>query len=245
MSQGPVPPRYPPQFPQQPQQGQPQIPQPYAPQPGAPLPYPPTQPDGYLVNPGQQPAYPQAGQPLDYLTPGAAGGGIWTYGNILVMHRQAELPTQCIKCGAPGDGTLMKRKLSWHPSWAYLIILANLIIYIIVAAIISHRATIMVGLCPKHRARRRTHMLIAWLLFFAAIVAFFVAGNLGRGNDDLVAALIIGGITLILASLIWAVVVGQMIVTPYKIDPQYVWLKGVGKEYLDQFPPMPAGPQVL
>lgn len=245
MSQAPVPPRYPPGYQKQPQQPQ-QIPQPYAPQPGAPLPYPQTQPEGYLVNaPGQQPAYPQAGQPLDYLTPGAPGGGIWTYGNVLVMHKQAELPPQCIKCGAPGDGQPLKRKLSWHSPWIYLVILANLIIYIIVAAVVAQRATIYVGLCAKHRARRRMHMMIAWLLFAGAIVAFFVAGNLGRGNDDLVAGLIIGGICMILASLIWAVVVGQMIVTPHKIDPQYVWLKGVGPEYLAQFPPMPGGPQVL
>jgi hypothetical protein len=243
MSQGPVPPRYPPQFPQQPQ---PQIPQPWPPQPGAaPASDPQTQQDGYLVAaPGEAPAYPQAGQPLNYLTPGAPAGGIWTYGSILVMHKQAELPPQCIKCGAPADGQPLKRKLSWHSSWVYALILVNLIIYIIVAAVISQRATILVGVCAKHRARRRTHMLIAWLLFFGSIVAFVVAGNLGRGNNDLVGGLIIGGVVLVLASLIWAVVVGQMIVTPYKIDPQYVWLKGVGPEYLAQFPPMPGGPQV-
>src|SRR5215212_7562549 len=242
MSQGPVPPRYPPQFPQQPQQGQPQIPQPYAPQPGAPLPYPPTQPDGYLVNtPGQAPAYPQAGQPLAYLTPGAPSSGIWSYGNILVMHRQAELPPQCIKCGAPGDGIPMKRKLRWHSPWVYALILINLIVYVIVAVVISSRATIYVGVCARHRARRRLHIIIAWLLFFGSIAAYTVAVNVGagRGSAELMTGLFIGGSALVLASFFWAVVVGQMIVRPYKIDPQYVWLKGAGQEYLAQFPPMP------
>jgi hypothetical protein len=218
-------------YPQQPYAQQPYAQQPYPQQPGAPQPY---QPQPY---PGQI-------QTLEYLTPGAPAGGVWSYGNILVMHRQAQLPPTCIKCGAPGDGVPMKRKLTWHPWWVYLLILANLIIYIIVAAIVSSRATVYVGVCARHRAKRRTHLAIAWLLFLGALVAFFVAGNLGRGNDDLVAALVISGIVMILAALIWAVVISSMICTPYKIDPQYVWLKGAGAEYLAQFPPMPGGPQV-
>jgi len=162
------------------------------------------------------------------------------------MHRQAQLPPNCIICGAPGDRQLMKRKLTWHPWWVYLVILANLIIYIIVAAIISSRATIYVGVCARHRARRRLHMMIAWLLFIGSIVALITAANLGGGrrNGDLMAALIIGGIVMLLASLIWAVVISTMIVSPKKIDAQYVWLKGAGPEYLAQFPPMPGGPQL-
>src|SRR5258706_2992849 len=97
MSQAPVPPRYPPR-PQQPQ-----VPPQYPQQPGAPAPaYPQTQQEGFLVNvPGEPPSYPPGAQPLNYLTPGAPAGGIWTYGNILVMHRQAQLPPNCIKSGAP------------------------------------------------------------------------------------------------------------------------------------------------
>jgi hypothetical protein len=183
---------------------------------------------------------------LNYLTPGAPAGGIWTDGKILVMHRQAQLPPNCIKCNAPGDNRPLKRNLTWHAGWAYLIILLNLIIYIIVAAIISSRATIYVGLCPRHRARRRLHMMIAWILFIASIAALIAAANVGggRSSEGLIAGLMVGGFLLLLTSLIWAVVVSYMIVSPKKMDAQYIWLKGAGPEYLAQFPPMPTGPQV-
>src|SRR6266567_9137820 len=109
MSQGPVPPRYPPKYPQQPQQPSPQQ------MPG----YPQVGQEGYLVNvPGQ----PRAAQPIPYYTPTAqhGGGGVWNYGGVLVMHKQAQLPPQCIKCCAPADGPPLKRKLTWHPGWVYL-----------------------------------------------------------------------------------------------------------------------------
>src|SRR3954471_6427408 len=129
MSQGPVPPRYPPPLPQQRQQAQPQIPQPYPQQPSPQQPYsqqppaltpayPPTQQDGFLVNvPGQVPAQPQGAPAINYYSATQEySGGIWNYGGTLVMHKQAQLPPQCIKCCAPIEGQPLKRKVYWHPS---------------------------------------------------------------------------------------------------------------------------------
>ncbi len=81
--------------------------------PDAPQPLPPQpQPAPFPQNPSQQPYATQAPPPqlypppsdpqqletLNYVTPGAPAGGIWTYGGVLVMHKQAQLPPQCIKC---------------------------------------------------------------------------------------------------------------------------------------------------
>ena len=90
-------------------------------------------------------------------------------------------------------------------------------------------------------------MLIAWILFIASIAALILAANVGggRSSENLIAGLVVCGILLLLASLIWAVVVSYMIVSPNKMDPQYIWLKGAGPEYLAQFPPMPGGPQIF
>jgi len=223
MSQAPVPPRYPPKVPQQPQQAPPQYPQ--------------AGQDDYLVNvPGQ----PQAAQPVSYYTPTAqhGAGGVWNYGGVLVMHKQAQLPPQCIKCCEPADGPPLKRKLTWHPGWVYLLILPGLLFYAIVAMAIQEKATVYVSLCEKHRARRRMHLYIVWGIFLASIAAFFLAGN--TRNQDSQAFLIIGGILGILISLIYAMILSRL-VSPDKIDAQYVWLKGINPQYVNQFPSMQQG----
>jgi hypothetical protein len=220
MSQTPVPPRYPPR-PQQPQQQQPV---PAYPQPGQ---------EDYLINvPGQ----PQAAQPVSYYTPTAqhGGGGVWNYGGLLVMHKQAQLPPQCIKCCAPAGGPPLKRKLTWHPGWVYLLILPGLLIYAIVALSIQEKATIYVSLCEKHRASRRMNLLIAWGIFIASIACFFGAANT-RG--DLPGYLAGAGTLGILISLIYALY-NSRVVTPFKIDPQYVYLKGICPQFVNQFPSM-------
>jgi len=221
MSQAPVPPRYPPR-PQQPQQQQP--PPAYS-QPGQ---------EDYLVNvPGQ----PQAAQPISYYTPTAqhGGGGVWNYGGALVMHKQAQLPPQCIKCCAPADGPPLKRKLTWHPGWVYLLILPGLLIYAIVALSIQERATIYVSLCEKHRASRRMHLLIAWGIFIASIACFFVAANVG-GRDAPV-YWVLAGVFGILIALGYSLY-NSRVVTPFKIDQQYVYLKGICPQFVNQFPSM-------
>jgi hypothetical protein len=219
MSQGPVPPRYPPQQPQFPQQ-QPQG-------------YPQAGDQGSLISvPGQA----EVVQPVSYFTPtGVGGGGVWNYGGILVMHKQAQLPPQCIKCCAPAEGKPLKRKLTWHPGWVYLLILPGLLFYAIVAMSIQEKATISVGLCGKHRSRRRMHLWIAWLIFFASIAFFFIAANVpGR---EMPAYYALCGTLGLLISATYALVIARL-VTPHKIDPQYVWLNGVSREFAGQFPAM-------
>jgi hypothetical protein len=228
MSQTPVPPRYPPKPSQQPPQPQAQ-PQPAMPQ------YPQTAQEGYLVNvPGQ----PQPAQPVPYYNPLAQHqGGVWNYGGVLVMHKQAQLPPQCIKCCAPAEGKPLKRKITWHPSWVYILILPGILIYAIVALAIQEKATVYVGLCEKHRARRRMHLWIAWGIFFASIACFFMAANAPRNAEGFWA---MAGVFGILIALIYAVINSRLIM-PTKIDAQYAWLKGFCPQYVNQFPSMQQG----
>jgi hypothetical protein len=225
MSQAPVPPRYPPKYPQQPQQ--------------QPAPYPQPGQEGYLVDlPGQASA-PQAAGPIEYFTPSAQhAGGVWNYGGVLVMHKQAQLPPQCIKCCSPIEGKPLKRKLTWHPGWVYILILPGILIYAIVALAIQEKATIHVPLCERHRARRRMHLWIATIIFFASLACFFMAANARRDMEGFWA---MAGFFGILISLIYAVINSRLVVTPDKIDTQYVWLKGACPQFVNQFPAMQQG----
>src|SRR5437762_8797314 len=61
-----------------------------------------------------------------------------------------ELPPVCMRCGA--EATVCKAKrFTWYPPWVNLLILAGLIPYAVVVAILTKRLTVSVPLCGRHR----------------------------------------------------------------------------------------------
>jgi hypothetical protein len=149
---------------------------------------------------------------------------------ILVMHKQGVLPDRCVKCNAPANGLRLKRKLSWHHPALYLVILAGLLFYVIIALIVRKTAKIEIGICERHRSRRRMGIAIAWLMVPLGFASFFLA------NQHRVWP-IFAGFALLLLSLIVGVVVSN-IVSPKKIDDYYVWLKKVHPDFLAELPPV-------
>ncbi|MFO0906094.1 MAG: hypothetical protein U0939_24010 [Pirellulales bacterium] len=190
--------------------------------------------------PGQNPyAAPAVANPYaaPTLAPQSMQGGVWRQGNLLVMHREAPLPPRCVKTNQPATGTL-KRKLYWHHPAIYAALLLNLIIYAILAAVLSKRATIHIGLSEAGFARRRRTMLIAWLGVLGSIGAFFAAFTLDPETNPVFPWLLLGGIFGFLGFLIYGLVAARL-VHPKKMDDNYIWLKGVHPDYLNELPPWP------
>lgn len=158
------------------------------------------------------------------------GDGIWRDGNRLVMYKAAILPDRCVRCNAPADGLRLRRKLMWHTPWLYLIILFNLLIYAVIALIVSHRATVDMGICKQHLQRRRRSILAAWIVvlvsFGLMVFGFSSAEYLGLGVLGLVGILV--GIVIGF--------IGSRFVYPTRIDPHYVWLARVNSSYLAELP---------
>ena len=194
-----------------------------------------------------------ASEPLNpYAAPQIAGGyapvpfesgfdGLWRQGNVLVMHKQAPLPPICLKSGQPATQWL-RRKLIWHPPWVALTVLIAIPVYIVVALILTKRATIVIGLTEEWAARRWRRILIAVGLFVtgvAMVVAAFWLGSQG-GESEVWFVLLPPGIVCALA----AAAYGQYacrLVWPQRITDQYVWLKGVHPSFLEHLPPWPYG----
>ena len=174
--------------------------------------------DGYVLPPP-----PMVGMP---------GSGVWRDKSTLVMSKDAELPDRCVKCNAPAYGSRLKKRLTWHHPAIYLIIFVALLIYFIVALVVRKTATVRLGLCEEHRAKRRRNIWITWLLVLLGVVGFFAAA----ANEDGTYLLI--GFLLIVAAIIYALVAIR-IVSPSKIDDKFVWLKGVNKDYLNELPQWP------
>jgi len=161
----------------------------------------------------------------------AEGGGVWRDEKRLVMRKLAVLPDRCVKCNMPANGRRLRRSLSWHTPWIYILILVSVLIYVIVALCVRQTAKIDVAICEQHLSKRRRGIAAGWLVFLLSVV-LFVAALIPREPMPL---LIVPAAVLFLAALICAVVVSRLVV-PTMIDREYVWLKGVCPEYLDELP---------
>src|SRR5713101_6006591 len=163
------------------------------------------------------------------LPPPPAIGGIWRDKSTLVMTKDASLPDRCVKCNAPANGVRLKRKLAWHYPVLYLVIFFAVLIYVILAALLSKRATVYLGLCEQHFQRRRKQKAIGWLLLIIGVVVPILA----IAYDYPVLGLL--GFAVFLFATIWLVLVSRVVVVK-KIDDHLVWLNGINSDYLAQFP---------
>jgi hypothetical protein len=191
----------------------------------------PGNPFAEQLNPYAAPQLPAGYQPVP-----AAGGqlaGLWRQGNILVMHKAAPLPDICVKSNQPAQRRL-KRNLHWHHPALALLILIGILVYVVVALILTKRATIMLPLTEEWYARRQRRLLIAWswgLVSLALIVGgIALAIQTDRGEFGLAA---LAGFISGLAALIY----GQYacsLVRPKRMTDQYIWLVGAHPDFLNR-----------
>jgi hypothetical protein len=125
-------------------------------------------------------------------------------GKLLLVRPDAELPDYCVKCNKPADGFIRMKEFRWHSPWLYFLILPGLLIYAVVALMVSRKIKIYIPFCADHRRRRRNLIITAWLLLAAGIGSFFATA--ATKNHD---PFIIAGILLLLASLIVGVMAAQ------------------------------------
>ncbi|MGH8294687.1 MAG: hypothetical protein ACRETZ_04185 [Steroidobacteraceae bacterium] len=149
---------------------------------------------------------------------------------MLVLSREASLPSRCVRCNEPSAEPTKSRKVYWHSPWLYLLILLNILIYALVAIIVRKKAVVAPGLCSPHKKRRRIGIAIAWALLLAGC-ALLIMGSANGGPAGMSA-----GILLILVALLVGVSVVR-ILRPNRIDAQYIRLKGCGSAFLDSMPP--------
>jgi hypothetical protein len=164
--------------------------------------------------------------------PAAAAGDFWRDGKLLVFPKGARLPGACVKCGKPA-AIRLRRKLSWHNPMLLFLIPLGVLIYAIVAAIVSKRAEVEIPICDTHRRRRALFTGLGVGLLFLGLLVF--AGALIANAGTLAASI---GLLMFVAGLILAVA-GQILVSPGRIDEHFVWLRGVHTSRVSGLPPWP------
>jgi GYF domain 2 len=154
---------------------------------------------------------------------------LWRSDRILVMSQNESLPDRCVKCNRPVNGQRLARKLYWYPLYIYLLVLLTGLLGAIVALIVRKRARVKIGICNTHLLQRRIALAIGWMGSLAGIGLLIGGVKYGR------ASLILIGLFLFLGALIYGVAKAP-VVSANRIDPKYVWLKGVCRQYLDTLP---------
>jgi hypothetical protein len=160
--------------------------------------------------------------------------GLWRDGKYLVMRKDAELPNRCVKSNRPTQRRL-KRQLYWHFAAVYLAILICLPLYILLATLLSRRATVHIGLSEEWFTERHRAIIIGWCLTLGGI-ALFVAGFAPQNPGS--AAMLWTGILLGVGGAIYGFLRSQMVSAKY-IARGHVWLSGVHPDFLAELPEWP------
>lgn len=156
-------------------------------------------------------------------------GDCWREGSVLVVRAECKLPPRCIKCNAPAIEPIKHRRYYWHsPAW-YLLILLNILIYALVAAMVRKHTRVSAGLCARHRRRRRIGLGIALASVPVGVSLMFMGVDMERGW------VILAGALSLLALLIGGMSVAR-ILTASHIGPVYTRFKGCGRDFLASLP---------
>jgi hypothetical protein len=165
---------------------------------------------------------------------------LYRKGRLLVMHKEAVLPDRCVKSNQPAHGRRLKRKLAWHHPVLYLILPADVLVYLITVLILRKRATIYVGLSEEWFRRRRRALVIGWTLIVGG-AAMLGVGLASIGQSPRALPAITLGLLVALGGLIYVSRAARIVQAKW-ITNHFVWLKGVHPDYLATLPPWPYEP---
>ncbi len=153
-----------------------------------------------------------------------------------VREADGRLPRVCMRCGEPAT-VVRTRRLSWNPPWVIVLLLVNVLVYIIVAMILTKRATLQAPLCDAHKGHWRNRLLLV-LGSFLAMAALGIAGGIALSNaprhaqDALSGYACLGGALLFVAWVILFAIVHSTSIRPNEITDTQVSLVGVSEEFV-------------
>jgi tetrahydromethanopterin S-methyltransferase subunit C len=143
-------------------------------------------------------------------------------GDLLVVSRDAELPSVCMKCGMRDEIVRRNVKFQWTPVWARFLVFC--LVGAIIMLVTTKRANLEVPLCVRCDAQwgtARTGTIVGVVALLAALVAMRVSDEHG--------ALALGVLAVVLAAFVTFSVlyVRPRMLQVKRIDDAELTLKGV------------------
>lgn len=150
-----------------------------------------------------------------------------------------DLPDVCMRCGAPAT-VRKRRQFSWYPSWVYLLLLLGLLgllVFVLVALMVTKRQWVSVPLCAAHKNhwRWRTSVLLGSFALFVAL-GFVTYGVMDaasrRGAADFSQWFCVGTVVFLL---LWVLLAAELQLTSIratKVTDHSVHLTGVSEEFV-------------
>jgi hypothetical protein len=143
------------------------------------------------------------------------------------------LPEVCMACGQP-SATHIRKTFAWHPPWVIVLILVNLIVYAVVALIMTKRMTVEVPVCEKHRGywwKRYLLMILPLPIIVALGIGLMIAlDQPGQGNLSGMACAGTAGLGLVW--LISVAVIQSMMIRAKEITDRTITLTRVNDEFV-------------
>jgi hypothetical protein len=151
--------------------------------------------------------------------------------------RDGELPPVCMVCGAEAT-TTSRQTFRWHPPWVLVLILAGVLIWAIVAIILTKTMTVYALVCDEHKGHWFKRKLIGWRLVLLGLAAFCVGFlMMALVNDprfgDFASLGPLLGAAVFFATLIAAVLVLRSAIRPTEITDDDIRLTGVSEGFVE------------
>lgn len=178
---------------------------------------------------------------IGYATPAhLAATGLWTQLGRLYTTVDAPFPDRCVRCNEPTlPGHRVRKTMRWHNPTLLALILLQLVIYIVVAAVMTKRSKVDFGLCPEHWRRRKLFGGIFWagLIVVVGMIAAGITLLLLSKNADNIPGVVL--LCAVLPALIGLFLFHGYKLTPFRpneITKTYAVYSGCGPRFLDSLP---------
>jgi len=163
------------------------------------------------------------------LSVGDASVNAWRDGDLVVTIRGSTLTGRCVKCNGVESLSHTSSTLYWHPRWVYALLLLTPVAYLLARLPTQKSGLVAVSVCRHHRNQRSVLTAGSWFLMLIALVF----GAAAAGFSSFV---LLGVAGTVLAGGAIAFRRQWDLLSAAKIEGDYVWLRGCGREFVDALP---------
>ena len=145
-----------------------------------------------------------------------------------------DLPPLCLRCGNDAT-TFRRRQFSWYPGWVNIFIIVALLVWLILALILTKKMRVTVPMCDRHVG----HWFRFNLFLYGGLIgmlALLIAGAALSASQDpnfkeiapaVMIAAGVGFLVVIIAGAIWQL----NTIRPVEITDDDIKLTGVSEEF--------------